>query len=59
MSEPKTFTHSVTLNNGTVMPALGLGTWKANPGDVKKYIFFPRSLRICFSHLTFYFFFFM
>ena len=29
-------TQSVTLNNGTKMPAFGLGTWLSNPGEVGK-----------------------
>jgi len=26
---------SVTLNNGRIMPLVGLGTWKSKPGEVK------------------------
>ena len=27
---------SVTLNNGATMPLIGLGTWKAAKGDIRK-----------------------
>lgn len=27
---------TVTLNNGRVMPLVGLGTWKSKPGEVKE-----------------------
>ncbi|KAL9657040.1 hypothetical protein ABK040_014588 [Willaertia magna] len=37
-SEQQPLTQSVTLNNGTTMPILGLGTWLSEKGEVAKAI---------------------
>lgn len=40
---------SLTLNDGNVLPAFGLGTWKSQPGDVKDAV--EEALRLGYTHI--------
>ena len=40
---------SLTFNNNDKMPTLGLGTWKAEPGDVGKAV--QEAIRIGYRHI--------
>ena len=37
------------LNNGTEIPALGLGTWQSDPGEVKKAV--SHALSVGYKHI--------
>ncbi|KAF2460280.1 NADP-dependent oxidoreductase domain-containing protein [Lineolata rhizophorae] len=38
-----------TLNNGTTIPALGLGTWQSSPGEVKNAV--AHALKVGYKHI--------